>query len=206
MKGLPKAIVLGLLSSLVGEGREHPVPSGSRDGHQPIGIGIARLWRVFFCSEKLLSKEAGSPGLRYWGVGNPGPRPQGLPPTSRAAPRQPGSGAVCGFRISCRCHPERPADRQGSRPLSKTPFHLPGLITPAERGEGTGASPLPLLLSQLPSPLPREPISSLPSASFKALAAASAPDNYGSSGDKWPCLLGGRHGQQGAGRWACWCT
>lgn len=47
MKGLPRAIVLGLLSSVVGEGREYPVPSGSRDGHQPSGIGTARLWRVF---------------------------------------------------------------------------------------------------------------------------------------------------------------
>lgn len=47
MKGLPRAIVLGLLSSVVGEGREYPVPSGSRDGHQPRGIGIARLCRVF---------------------------------------------------------------------------------------------------------------------------------------------------------------
>lgn len=64
-------------------------------------------------------------------------------PASRAAPRQPGSGAVCGFRISCRCHPERPADRQGSRPLSKTPFHLPGLITPAERRRGHWSQPPP---------------------------------------------------------------
>lgn len=47
MKGLPRAIVLGLLSSFAGEGREDPVPSGSRDGHRPIGIGVARLWRVF---------------------------------------------------------------------------------------------------------------------------------------------------------------
>lgn len=108
-----------------------------------------------FCSEKLLSKEAGSPGLRYWGVGDPGPRPQGLPPTSRAAPRQPGSGAVCGFRISCRCHPERPADRQGSHPLSKTPFHLPGLITPAERRRGHWSQPPP----SSPVPAPKPPAS-----------------------------------------------
>ena len=76
-------------------------------------------------------------------------------PASRAAPRQPGSGAVCGFRISCRCHPERPADRQGSHPLSKTPFHLPGLITPAERRRGHWSQPPP----SSPVPAPKPPAS-----------------------------------------------
>lgn len=32
MKGLPRAIVLGLLSSLVGEGKKYSIPSGPRDG------------------------------------------------------------------------------------------------------------------------------------------------------------------------------
>lgn len=43
MKGLPRAIVLGLLSSLAGEGRDYPVPSGPRDGAAAYGAGIARL-------------------------------------------------------------------------------------------------------------------------------------------------------------------
>ena len=62
MKGLPRAIVLGLLSSLAGEGRKYATPSGPGMGHQPIGVGTARFWRIL-CSEKLLPKEAGSPGL-----------------------------------------------------------------------------------------------------------------------------------------------
>lgn len=128
---------------------------------------------------------------------------------SRAAPRQPGSGAVCGFRISCRCHPERPADRQGSHPLSKTPFHLPGLITPAEQRRGHWSQPLPLPPSQLPSPLPQEPFSSLPSArskSSKALAAASAPANYGSSVTSGPVFWEGGCLRAEARGWACVCT
>lgn len=40
MKGLPRAIVLGLLSGVAGEGKEYPVPSGSRDRHQPMVIGM----------------------------------------------------------------------------------------------------------------------------------------------------------------------
>lgn len=76
---------------------------------------------------------------------------------SRAAPRQPGSGAVCGFRISCRCHPERPADRQGSHPLSKTPFHLPGLITPAEQRRGHWSQPPPFPRPSSQAPCLRNP-------------------------------------------------
>lgn len=150
MKGPPRAIVLGLLSSVAGEGSTLP-PQAPGMGISLLGLALPGLGG----SEKLLPKEAGNPGLRYWGVGSQGPRPLGLPPTSRAAPRQPGSGAVCGFRISCRCHPERPADRQGSRPLSKTPFHLPGLITPAERRRGHWSQPPP----SSPVPAPKPPAS-----------------------------------------------
>lgn len=137
-------------------------------GSSPAGRGTGGCWNPL-CSKKLPPREMGTPGLGFWGSREPELPSLGVCfPTSRAAPRQPGSGAVCGFRISCRCHPERPADRQGSRPLSKTPFHLPGLITPAERRRGHWSQPPPSSpLYQLPSPLPQEPFLSLPSACSK---------------------------------------
>lgn len=149
MKGLPRAIVLGLLSSLAGEGKEYPVPWGSRDGHQPIGIGIVKLRGFLFLEAP--APKAVSPGPRYWGVGSQGPRPLGLP-------HLPGSAQTARlwcrvwFQDKLRCHPERPADRQGSRPLSKTPFHLPGLITPAEQRRGHWSQPPPS--SPIPAPKP----------------------------------------------------
>ena len=82
MKGLPRAIVLGLLSSLAGEGRKYATPSGPGMGHQTTGVGTTRFWRILR-SEKLLPKEAGSPGPRDWGEGIQGPTPLGsasLPP------------------------------------------------------------------------------------------------------------------------------
>lgn len=85
MKGLPRAIVLGLLSSLAGEGRKYATPSGPGMGHQPTGIGTASFWRILH-SEKFLPKEEGSPGLRDWGEGIQGPTPLGsasLPPGQR---------------------------------------------------------------------------------------------------------------------------
>lgn len=79
MKGLPRAIVLGLLSSFAGEGKEQPVPSGPRHGHQPIGSGIAKLWRNSG-SEMHLPTETVCPGLKYEGNGESGAHsPWGLP-------------------------------------------------------------------------------------------------------------------------------
>lgn len=131
----------------------------------------------------LTMQEVQGPNIGEWGVR--GHIPFGVcPSASWAEPRQPGSGAVCGFRISCRCHPERPADRQGSQPLSKTPFHLPGLITPAEREE-RALEPAPSLFprpsSQAPCLRNPSPPSSLPdSKPWRHLTIR------GSSSDKWP--------------------
>lgn len=113
--------------------------------------------------------------------------------TSRAAPRQPGSGAVCGFRISLRCHPERPADRQGSHPLSKTPFHLPGLNYTC-RAEERAREPAPSLF---PHPSAQAPCLRNPSppSLLPVLKLWRQPRHLpimASSRDKCPCLLGGR--------------
>ena len=136
MKGLPRAIVLGLLSSFKGGGGRCSLSLQAPGlGHQTLGVALPRSGGLLVL-RCICSQRQGVQGLdiEEWGVR--GHLPFGVHPSaSWAAPRQPGSGAVCGFRISCRCHPERPADRQGSQPLSKTPFHLPGLITPAEREE-----------------------------------------------------------------------
>lgn len=163
----------------MGRGRSSLSLQAPGMGHQTIGSGIAKLWRT--------------PGSEAQGVQGPdigewrvrGHTPFGVcPSASWAAPRQPGSGAVCGFRISCRCHPERPADRQGSQPLSKTPFHLPGLITPAEREE-RALEPAPSFFPQLSSQAPclrnPSPPSSLPDPKpWRHLTIR------GSSSDKWP--------------------
>lgn len=85
MKGLPRAIVLGLLASVVGEGREYPVPSGSRDGHQPTGIGTASLWRV--CVQRGSSPKrqgAQASDIGEWGIQAPGSAPH-LPGSAQTA-------------------------------------------------------------------------------------------------------------------------
>jgi hypothetical protein len=66
MKGLPRAIVLGLLSSFKGGGvgKVQLVPSGPRLGTSDIGSGIAKVWRTPG-SEMHLLTEAGSPRPRY---------------------------------------------------------------------------------------------------------------------------------------------
>jgi hypothetical protein len=155
MKGLPRAIVLGLLSSFAGERREHLVPSSPRHG-----ASASWEWHCQALEDswflEVPAQRGREPRVEILGSGKSGAHTPGVCfPTSRGAPRQPGSGAVCGFRISCRCHPERPADRQGSRPLSKTPFHLPGLITPAERRRGHWSQPPPFS----PGPAPKPPAS-----------------------------------------------
>lgn len=68
MKGLPRAIVLGLLSGFAGfagEGKEQPVPSGPRHGASAYWEWHCQAPGRTSASEMRLPTEAGSPGLKY---------------------------------------------------------------------------------------------------------------------------------------------
>lgn len=181
MKGLPRA-TLSLACCPAWQGGGNTLPPKAQDG-------ASDYWGWLpgsggFSALRSSCPRAGSPGLQRLGRGIQGPHPGVcLPCLPGSAPRQPTTLVPCGFRISCRCHPERPADRQGSHRFQKAALSSARANYTCREEERPWASPS-LFPVPAPKPLPQEPFSSLPSACSKG-SAASAPANYGSSSDKY---------------------